>query len=294
MPHCKPLIYKGVSKRGIGCAKYPSLFSFLARYGLFTGVPTMNAITTLSKVFATKFADDAANTAIRVLIEQTCRGWSDGETVKAADLRLSAEDSKALSSASFTAQTFIKGIAHRLALFAHGQTLERVQEGLTPQAQFALVAASRPLKQGAGLTVAQLRDCLTIGMRELLALPLKEAAPKKKAVAQLIQTTGDATDAATDATDATEDAAHKRGEQILALHEQAGILADYARHEANERLLENARASAYGAAAASPDAPSRTTREAAIELCRLADQLGIKLTKAQIALLNKAEKAIAA
>ena len=256
----------------------------------------MNAITTLSKVFATKFADDAASHAIAVVMDQSCRGWSEGETVRAADLRLSVEDSKALSSSSFMAQTFIKGVAHRLALFAHGQTLNRVQEGLTPQAQFALVAAARPLKQGAGLTVAQMRDCLNIGMRALLALPLKEAAPK----APKLTATGDATDAATDATDtATEDAAHKRGEAIMAmrrvqaLHEQAGILADAARHEANLRLLENARASAYGAAAASPDAPARTPREAAIELCRLADQLGIKLTKAQLAVLDKVEKVAA-
>ena len=259
----------------------------------------MNAITTLSKVFASKFNDDAATRAISVLVEQTARGWSEGETVRASDLRLSVEDSKALSSSSFTAATFVKGVAHRLALFAHGQTLNRVQEGLTLQAQFALVAASRPLKRGAGLTVAQLRDCLNIGMRELLALPLKPNAPKKKAVAQLIQTTGDATDAATDATDATEDAAHKRAEQIQAmrrvqaLHEQAGILSDAAKHEANLRLLENARASAYGAAAVAPDAPVLTAREAAVEFCRLADSLGIKLTKGQLALLDKAEKAAA-
>ena len=258
----------------------------------------MNAITTLSKVFAAKFSDDAAYHAVHMLIEQTARGWSEGETVKAADLRLSAEDSKALSSSSFTANTFVKGVAHRLALFAHGQDLGRVQEGLTPQAQFALVAASRPLKRGAGITVAQLRDCLNIGMRELLALPLKPNAPKAPKLTATAP--APATDAApAPATDATDEAMHKRGEAIMAmrrvqaLHEQAGILADAAKHEANLRLLENARASAYGAAAASPDAPARTPREAAIELCRLADQLGIKLTKAQLAMLEKAEKAAA-
>ena len=258
---------------------------------------------TLSKVFAAKFADDAASHAIHLLIEQTCRGWSESETVKASDLRLSAEDSKALSSSSFTANTFIKGVAHRLALFAHGQTLERVQEGMTQQAQIALVAASQPLKRGAGLTVAQLRDCLTVGMRALLALPTKPAKPAKaKMLTATATATATATDAATatataTATDAaTDDAAQKRSEAIMALHrvqalhEQAGILADAAKHEANLQLLENARKSAYGAASVAPSSQTLTNHDAAIQLCRLADQLGIKLTKAQLATLNKAEK----
>jgi len=68
-----------------------------------------------------------------------------------------------------------------LALFAGGKSLEEVQKDLPTMAQCAIVAGSAGLKMGAGLTVADLRNAVTVGIAHVMSLPVKTVEKAKPA-----------------------------------------------------------------------------------------------------------------
>lgn len=129
------------------------------------------------KGFIAKFKERTAAQVAAVVLAPA--DLPDDAPIRARDIRLSADDGIALSSATYTATTFAKAVAHRLALFAGGQTLERVQEGLPTMAQCAIVAGAAGLKMGAGTDVRTLRLALDVGLSHVLALPVRT--PKAKA-----------------------------------------------------------------------------------------------------------------
>ena len=131
------------------------------------------------KGFLTKFKDRTADGIADLLIKQIALPLD--STIKARNIVLSKDDAVALTSSAYNALTFAKGVAHRLALFAGGKTLQEVQKDLPQMAQCAIVAGASGLKMGAGLTVADLRNALSMGIAHVMALPVKKVVKEKPA-----------------------------------------------------------------------------------------------------------------
>jgi hypothetical protein len=131
------------------------------------------------KGFLTKFKDRTAEGIADVLIKQIA--LPNDSTIKARNIVLSKDDAIALTSSAYNALTFAKGVAHRLALFAGGKTIEEVQKDLPTMAQEAIVAGAAGLKMGAGLTVADLRNAVSVALAHVMALPVKKVAKERPA-----------------------------------------------------------------------------------------------------------------
>ena len=85
-----------------------------------------------SKVFLSKFKDVTPDKLAALALAPAA--LPDDAPIKARDIRLSKDDGRALAGSSFTAGTFTKAIAHRLALFAGGQALDDLVRGMPEMA----------------------------------------------------------------------------------------------------------------------------------------------------------------
>lgn len=261
------------------------------------------------KGFLTKFKDRTADGIADLLVKQVALPLD--ATIKARNIVLSKDDAVALTSSAYNALTFAKGVAHRLALFAGGKSLAEVQKDLPTMAQEAIVAGAAGLKMGAGLTVADLRNAVSVGLAHVMALPVKKIVKEKPApvavstfAALAHEVRADLLIEAHDTRDTRTPTPHSlTSEERTAAH-QALVDVPRAIAEAEAKAEAKAKAEAEAEAKAKAEAEAEAKAEAmrrvfdqmtargeAMRLrthafAQLANDLGIKLTKAQLAQLD--------
>lgn len=270
------------------------------------------------KGFIAKFKDRTADGITDVLIKQIALPLD--ATIKARNIVISKDDAVALTSSAYNALTFAKGVAHRLALFAGGKNLDEVQKDLPVMAQCAIVAGAAGLKMGAGLTVADLRNAVTVGLAHVMTLPVKTIIKDKPAqvAVSTFATLAHALPLAlavesADARDMRSASPHslaneERSAAYAALVEiPRAIAAAEAKAAAEEKAAAEAKAADEEKAAAEVKAAAmravfdqmtargEIARKRAQAFTQLANDLGIVLTKAQMKALDalEAEKAAA-
>ena len=275
---------------------------------------TATTTTTTTPVFApkgflTKFKDRTAEGIADLIVKQVALPMD--AIIKARNIILSKDDAVALTSSAYNAHTFAKGVAHRLALFAGGKTIEEVQKDLPTMAQCAIVAGASGLKMGAGLTVADLRNALSVALAHVMALPVKTIAKEKPAPVAVStfatlahQVRDDLLIEAHDTRDTRNPIPHdltneELSEAYAALVEVPRAIAEAeakAKAEAEAEAEAKAKAEAEAEAEAKAAAMKQvfdqlTARNEAMRIrthafAQLANDLGIKLTKAQLAQLD--------
>lgn len=279
-----------------------------------TTTPTTVPAVFAPKGFLTKFKDRTADQIADTIIKQI--NLPDDATIKARNIVLSKDDAVALTSSAYNAHTFSKGVAHRLALFAGGKTLDEVQKDLPTMAQCAIVAGSTGLKMGAGLTVGQLRNALSIALGHVMALPVKTVEKAKPApvsvstfdtLAHQIQPS--LLIESRDTRDTRTALPHSLtgAERIEAVEALVAIPLAIARAEAEAKAKAEAEAKAKAKAEAEVAAESQRREDAmravfaqmtaqgeamrvrAHAFAQLANDLGIKLTKGQLSALDALE-----
>ena len=264
------------------------------------------------KGFLAKFKDRTADGIADLLIKQIA--LPNDATIKARNIVLSKDDAVALTSSVYNAMTFAKGVAHRLALFAGGQTLEQVQKDLHTMAQCAIVAGSAGLKMGAGLTVTELRNALSVALAHVMELPVKKVAKEKPALVAVStfatlahEVRADLLVEAHDGRDTRAPVPHSlTGEERDTAYQALvdvprAIAAAEAKAKAEAKAAAEAKAKAEAEAAAEAKAAAMkqvmdnlTKRNEAMRVrahafAQLANDLGIKLTKTQLAALDALE-----
>ena len=258
------------------------------------------------KGFLTKFKDRTADGIADLVVKQIALPLD--ATIKARNIALSKDDAVALTSSAYSAVTFAKGVAHRLALFAGGKSLQEVQKDLPTMAQRAIVAGAAGLKMGAGLTVSDLRNSLSVGIAHVMALPVKtveKAKPAQVAVSTFAalahEVRADLLVEAHDSRNMRDAVPHSlTGEERDAAY-QALVDVPRAIAEAEAEAKAEAEAEAKAKAEAEAKAEAMRTvidnltkrneamRVRAHAFAQLANDLGIKLTKSQLATLDALE-----
>ena len=264
------------------------------------------------KGFLTKFKDRTAEGIADLIIKQVALPLD--ATIKARNIVLSKDDAVALTSSAYNALTFAKGVAHRLALFAGGKTIEEVQKDLPTMAQCAIVAGASGLKMGAGLTVGDLRNALSVGIAHVMALPVKTIAKEKPAPVAVStfatlahQIRADLLIEAQDGRNTSAPIPHglTDEERASAYQSLVDVPLAIAEAEAKARAEAEAKAEAEAEAKAKAEAEAKagamravfdqmTARGEAMRVrahafAQLANDLGIKLTKSQLAALDALE-----
>ena len=267
----------------------------------------------VSKSFLAKFADKTANGVADIVIKTIA--LPDDAPIKARNIVLSKDDGVALTSSAFNGHTFAKGVAHRMALFAGGKPLAEVQSEMPELAQWAIVAGCAGLKQGAGMTVAELRNALSVALAAVLALPVKTKPKAQPAPVVSVSTSAALQNAlppvliveGADVRDMSAALQHSLtdAEREAAFAALVDIPAAIAAAEA--AALAAAEAAALAAAEAEQEAERQRREEAmrqvmdgltkrnegvrvrATAFAQLANELGIKLTAAQLKALDALE-----
>ncbi len=259
-----------------------------------TAVTTTTTTTVFApKGFLTKFRDRTADGIADLIVKQVALPMD--ATIKARNIVISKDDAVALTSSTYNAHTFAKGVAHRLALFAGGKTLEEVQKDLPTMAQCAVVAGASGLKMGAGLTVADLRNAVSVALAHVMALPVKTIA-KEKPAPVAVSTSSALAHALRP--DLLVEAHDTRDTRTFLPHSLTGEERD----TAYQALVDVPRAIAEAEAKAKAEAEAKaaamkqvmdqlTARNEAMRIrthafAQLANDLGIKLTKSQLAALD--------
>jgi len=264
------------------------------------------------KGFLTKFKDRTADDIADLIVKQVALPLD--STIKARNIVLSKDDAVAMTSSAYSALTFAKGVAHRLALFAGGKTLQEVQKDLPQMAQCAIVAGASGLKMGAGLTVADLRNALSMGIAHVMALPVKKVVKEKPAPVAVStfsalahEVRADLLVEAHDTRDTRSALPHElaEGERSAAHQALVDIPHAIAEAEAKAKAEAEAKAKAEAEAKAKAEAEAKaeamravfdqmtargeTMRKRAQAFAQLANELGIKLTAAQLKALDALE-----
>lgn len=266
------------------------------------------------KAFAAKFSGKTAEQIASVVLAPSA--LPDDAPIKARDIRISADDGVALASATYSAATFAKAVAHRLALFSGGQTLDRIQEGMPQLAQVAIVAGAAGLKFGAGADVRTLKLALAVALQHVMSLPTR--APKTKTAPVVVSSPTAALAAAhalpdaliverADARDTRAAIGHvmaedERSDALQALTDVPAAIAARAEEAARVASMEAAASAARAAEAesarkadamaqvmASLTKAGESARIRAHAFATLANELGIKLTPAQLKILDALE-----
>ena len=250
--------------------------------------------------FVAKFKDRTADGIADILIKQIALPLD--ATIKARNIVLSNDDAVALTSSVYNAMTFAKGVAHRLALFAGGKPIAEVQKDLPAMAQCAIVAGAAGLKMGAGLTVADLRNAVTVGLAHVMTLPVKtiiKEKPTQVAVSTfatlahrlplaLVIENADERDTRSAVPHSL--ANEERSDARAALVEvPLAIAAAEAKAAAEEKAAAEVKAAAMRAVFDQMTAHGEAARIRAHAFAQLANDLGIVLTKAQLKALDALE-----
>ena len=239
---------------------------------------------------------------------------ADDALVRPSDIRLSVSVLKAGMGGKPSLDSFVNGLAGIAARLAWGAIRpDQACEGLPPFAQWAIQQADAGIVSRKGISVGLLRALVSDVVTRTAALPVRTA-PKKADKGRTISApSADAADAAPALADrltrlaelarmtrAVADAPINTRDPIphqTTDAEQADAMGALA--ESAARMKAEAEASAAAAAARKAEAEASALAELtaegqsahlrAVAFCRLADAIGIKLTKAQLAALDAFE-----
>lgn len=246
---------------------------------------------------------------------------ADDALVRPSDIRLSVSVLKAGMGGKPSLDSFVNGLAGISARLAWGAIRpDQACEGLPPFAQWAIQQADAGIISRKGISAGLLRALVADVVQRTAELPLRSAPKKADKVRTITAPAADAADAA-DAAPAPAPAPADRLAQLADLarmtravadapintrdalpHEMTGAEqaeASAALDASAARTKAEAEASAAADAARKADAEERTLAKLmaagqsahlrAVAFCRLADAIGIKLTKAQLATLDAFE-----
>lgn len=240
---------------------------------------------------------------------------ADDALVRPSDIRLSVSVLKAGMGGKPSLDSFINGLAGIAARLAWGAIRpDQACEGLPPFAQWAIQQADAGIISRKGISVGLLRALVADVVTRTAALPVRTIAKKADKVRTFAAPAADAPAAvdraAVDRTAALAELARMTREVAdapintrdpiphqITDAEQAdamGALAESAarmKAEAESRAAADAtrKADAESRALAELTAEGQSAHLRAVAFCRLADAIGIKLTKAQLALLDAFE-----
>ena len=237
---------------------------------------------------------------------------ADDALVRPSDIRLSVSVLKAGMGGKPSLDSFVNGLAGIAARLAWGAIRpDQACEGLPPFAQWAIQQADAGIISRKGISAGLLRALVADVVTRTASLPVRTA-PAKAGKVRTITAPAQADDAApavdraaalaelarmtraaADAPINTRDAVPHQITDAEAAEASAALDASAARMKAE------AEASAAAEAARKADAEARALAELtaagqsahlrAVAFCRLADAIGIKLTKAQLAALDAFE-----
>ena len=238
---------------------------------------------------------------------------ADDALVRPSDIRLSVSVLKAGMGGKPSLDSFVNGLAGIAARLAWGAIRpDQACEGLPPFAQWAIQQADAGIISRNGISAGLLRALVADVVTRTAALPVRTA-PKKADKVRTITAPARADDAAPAAVDRTAAlAALARMTRAVAdtpINTRDAIPHQITGAEAAEasaaldasaaRIKAEAEASAAADAARKAEAEARAMAELmaegqsahlrAVAFCRLADAIGIKLTKAQLAALDAFE-----
>jgi hypothetical protein len=235
------------------------------------------------------------------------KGLNPAETIRPSDIGMNSHAARSSLGGTVSVPGFITGLCWSLCALAHGQKkLSALQEGLPPASQFALAHGASHFKPGAGITAGSLETIALASLKAMLALP----APAKAKVA-----TEDQTVVAAKAESLAKAEAERRAAEACAAEQVsivkltmqevlAGILSmgSSLDNEASPQQyqimrLETARALRIAEESARENAEQEykyrqegKTLVAKIHaFCGLATELGVKLTPAQLKILDALE-----
>lgn len=240
---------------------------------------------------------------------------ADDALVRPSDIRLSVSVLKAGMGGKPSLDSFINGLAGIAARLAWGAIRpDQACEGLPPFAQWAIKQADKAIISRKGISAGLLRALVADVVTRTAALPVRTA-PKKADKVRTITAPARADDAAPAAVDRTAAlAALARMTRAVAdapINTRDPIphqITDAEAAEASAALVASAaRTKAEAEASAAADAARKAEAEEramaeltaegqsahlrAVAFCRLADALGVKLTRAQLARLDALESA---
>ena len=238
---------------------------------------------------------------------------ADDALVRPSDIRLSVSVLKAGMGGKPSLDSFVNGLAGIAARLAWGAIRpDQACEGLPPFAQWAIKQADAGIVSRKGISAGLLRALVADVVTRTAALPVRTA-PKKADKVRTITAPARADDAAPAAVDRTAAlAALARMTRAVAdapINTRDPIphqITDAEAAEASAALVASAaRTKAEAEASAAADAARKAEAEEramaeltaegqsahlrAVAFCRLADALGVKLTRAQLARLDALE-----
>ena len=236
--------------------------------------------------------------------------------VRPSDIRLSVSVLKAGMGGKPSLDSFVNGLAGIAARLAWGAIRpDQACEGLPPFAQWAIRQADAGIISRKGISAGLLRALVADVVSRTAALPLRTAPAKADKVRTIAAPVADAADAApppapvdrttalaelarmvravADAPINTKDATPHQITDVEQAEASAALDASAARckADAESRAAADAarKADAESRALDELTAEGQSTHLRAVAFCRLADAIGIKLTKAQLALLDAFE-----
>lgn len=233
---------------------------------------------------------------------------ADDALVRPSDIRLSVSVLKAGMGGKPSLDSFINGLAGIAARLAWGAIRPaQACEGLPPFAQWAIQQADAGIISRKGISAGLLRALVSDVVQRTAALPLRSAPKKADKVRTITAPAADAAPAAVDraaalaelarmtraAADApinTREAIPHQITEAEAAEASAALDASAARIKAEAEASAAAdaarKAEAEASALAELTAEGQSAHLRAVAFCRLADAIGIKLTKAQLAALD--------
>ena len=236
---------------------------------------------------------------------------ADDALVRPSDIRQSVAVLKTGMGAAAGLESFINGLAGIAARLAWGAiTADQAADGLPDFSAWAVREADRSIISRKGISAGLLRVLVADVVQRTAALPVRTAPTKANKVKTIAAPTTNATPTIIDRTTALAELARMTREAANApintrdaiphhLTDAEGAEALAALAESAARAKAEAEASAAAEAERKAEAEERALAELtaahqsahmkAVAFCRLADAIGIKLTKAQLAALDAFE-----
>ena len=241
---------------------------------------------------------------------------ADDVLIRPSDIRQSVAVLKTGMGAAAGLESFVNGLAGIAARLAWGAiTPDQAADGLPDFSAWAVREADKAIISRKGISAGLLRNLVADVVRRTAALPVRTAPAKAKAVRTIPAPAADAapapapapvvdraaalaelarmTRAVADAPINTRDATPHQITEAEAAEASAALDASAARTKAEAEASAAAdaarKAEAEERAMAELTAEGQSAHAQAVAFCRLADTIGIKLTKAQLAALDAFE-----
>lgn len=266
-------------------------------------VPEAFLVRFLGKQYSSVDAAKAVKGFVQFQADNQFPGIALDERVTPSMITLSLATAKTGMGAKASKEAFVDGLFYMLAKHAYGAKLDDMQAELPRVSQFALVAACASIKQGAGLSLQALLDCSVIGLTAALALPMAQKKAKPAVIAPPANVVGVPAPTENNAAAPMTLAEIKSAIALLNpdMDGEAGKLADAA-EMAELAMLAKAEAEAHAKAEREAvrarmeqdmfdrlQMREESARVRAHAFAAMANELGIKLTAAQLKALDKFE-----